>query len=142
MYFHVMLGAIDLAASTRFYDATLGVLGVSAKRQFRDEPPAFMYGEPDTGLFLLSKPQDGKEACHANGGTVMFKASSKAIADAWYEAGLANGGSDVSGPPAPGALPDTVMGYLRVPPATRSQSSRSLALSEQMHRDGGTGAIG
>ena len=60
-------------------------------------------------------PQDGKDACHANGGTVMFKAGSKAMADAWYEAGLANGGSDVSGPPAPGALPGTVMGYLRDP---------------------------
>ena len=115
MYFHVMLGANDLAASTKFYDATFGVLGVSAKGQFRDDPAAFMYGEADTGLFLLTKPQDGKEACHANGGTVMFKASSKAMADAWYKAGLANGGSDVSGPPAPGALPNTIMGYLRDP---------------------------
>lgn len=115
MYFHVMLGANDLGASTQFYDATFAVLGVSAKGQFRNDPPAFMYGEPETGLFLLTKPQDGKGACHANGGTVMFKAGSQAMADAWYEAGLANGGSDVSGPPAPGALPGTVMGYLRDP---------------------------
>jgi catechol 2,3-dioxygenase-like lactoylglutathione lyase family enzyme len=115
MYFHVMLGANDLAASTKFYDATFSVLGVGAKGQFRDEPPAFMYGEAGTGLFLLTKPQDGKDACHANGGTVMFKANSKVMADAWYEAGLANGGSDVSGPPAPGALPNTIMGYLRDP---------------------------
>lgn len=115
MYFHVMLGANDLAASTRFYDATFGVLGVSAKGQFRDEPTAFMYGDPETGLFFLTKPQDGKEACHANGGTVMFNASSKAVANAWYEAGLANGGSDVNGPPAAGALPNTTMGYLRDP---------------------------
>ena len=115
MYFHVMLGANDLDASRRFYDATFGVLGVSANGPFRDAPPAFLYGEPETGLFLVTKPQDGKEACHANGGTVMFKARSKAMADAWYEAGLASGGSDVSGPPAPGALPNTVMGYLRDP---------------------------
>jgi catechol 2,3-dioxygenase-like lactoylglutathione lyase family enzyme len=115
MYFHVMLGANDLAASTKFYDATLGVLGVEAKGQFRDAPPAYMYGDPATGLFLLTKPQDGKDACHANGGTVMFKATSKAMVDAWYEAGLANGGSDVSGPPASGALPGSIMGYLRDP---------------------------
>ncbi len=115
MYFHVMLGADDLAASTKFYDATFAVLGVRAKGQFRNAPPAFMYGEPETGLFLLTKPQDGKAACHANGGTVMFKASSKAIADAWYQAGLANGGTDVNGAPAPGALPNSIMGYLRDP---------------------------
>lgn len=115
MYFHVMLGANDLAAATTFYDATFAVLGIGAKGQFRDAPPAYMYGEPDTGLFLLTKPQDGQPACHANGGTVMFKAASKAVADAWYEAGLANGGSDVDGPPSPGALPGTTMGYLRDP---------------------------
>lgn len=115
MYFHVMLGANDLEASTKFYDATFGVLGVRAKGQFRDSPPAFMYGEPDSGLFLITKPQDGNDACHANGGTIMFKASSKAMVDAWYEAGLANGGSDVSGPPAAGGLPGTIMAYLRDP---------------------------
>lgn len=38
MYFHVMLGANDLAASEKFYDATFGVLGVGAKGQFRDAP--------------------------------------------------------------------------------------------------------
>lgn len=115
MYFHVMLGANDLEASTKFYDATFDVLGVSAKGQFRDSPPAFMYGDPETGLFLITKPQDGKDACHANGGTIMFKASSKAAVEAWYEAGLANGGSDVSGPPAAGGLPGTIMAYLRDP---------------------------
>jgi catechol 2,3-dioxygenase-like lactoylglutathione lyase family enzyme len=115
MYFHVMLGANDLEASTKFYDAIFNVLGVPAKGQFREDPPAFMYGDPATGLFLLTKPQDGKTACHANGGTVMFKAGSKAAADEWYQAGLASGGSDVNGPPAPGALPNTIMGYLRDP---------------------------
>lgn len=115
MYFHVMLGANDLDAATKFYDATLGVLGIPAKGQFRDAPPAFMYGDPATGLFLLSKPQDGKDACHANGGTVMFKADSVEQVEAWYDAGLANGGSDVSGRPAEGGLPNSVMGYLRDP---------------------------
>jgi catechol 2,3-dioxygenase-like lactoylglutathione lyase family enzyme len=115
MYFHVMLGANDLAASTKFYDATFGVLGIPANGQFRDDPAAHMYGDPATGLFFVTKPQDGKDACSANGGTVMFKASSKAVADEWYQAGLANGGSDVNGAPAPGALPDSIMGYLRDP---------------------------
>lgn len=115
MYFHVMLGANDLSASTKFYDAILSVLGVDAKGQFRDDPPAFMYGAPETSLFLLTKPQDGKDACHANGGTVMFKADTKETVDAWYDAGLANGGTDVNGRPSAGALPDSIMGYLRDP---------------------------
>lgn len=115
MYFHCMLGANDLAQATRFYDATFAVLGVPAKGQFRDEPPAFMYGEPDSGLFLLTKPIDGGEACHANGGTVMFKAGDVDTVNAWYDAGLANGGSDVNGRPGEGALPGSIMGYLRDP---------------------------
>ncbi len=115
MFFHVMLGANDLEASTKFYNATFSVLGVPAHGQFRDDPAAFMYGDAATGLFFVSKPQDGNDACYANGGTVMFKASSKAAAYAWYEAGLSNGGSDVNGPPSPGVLPNTIMGYLRDP---------------------------
>lgn len=115
MYFHVMLGANDLDAATNFYDATFATLGVPAKGQFRDDPQAFMYGDVASGLFLLTKPQDGGEACFANGGTVMFKAESVDAINAWYEAGLANGGTDVNGAPAAGGLPDTMMGYLRDP---------------------------
>lgn len=115
MFFHVMVGAVDLAASRKFYDATLGVLGIPGKGKLRDAPEAYMYGDPATGLFLITAPQDGKPATPANGGTIMLKAGSKAIADAWYAAGLANGGADVEGPPSPGGLPDTIMGYLRDP---------------------------
>jgi catechol 2,3-dioxygenase-like lactoylglutathione lyase family enzyme len=115
MYFHVMVGANDLEASRKFYDATLGALGVPNKGQFRDNPAAYMYGDPETGIFFVSKTQNGELATFANGGTIMFKVSSKAVADAWYHAGIAAGGSDVSGAPGPGSLPDTVMGYLRDP---------------------------
>ncbi len=115
MYFYVMVGSNDLEASRKFYDATFSALGVPSKGQFRDKPPAFMYGDPKTGLFFFSKTQDGEDACHANGGTIMFKAESKATADAWYQAGLASGGSDVSGSPGLGSLPDTIMGYRRDP---------------------------
>ncbi len=115
MYFHVMVGARDLEESRKFYDATLAVLGVPAKGKLRDDPAALMYGDPTTGLFLVTLPMDGEPATHANGGTIMFKAASVEVADSWYRAGLANGGSDVFGPPAPGGLPNTVMSYLRDP---------------------------
>lgn len=115
MYFHVMVGANDLEASKAFYDSTFAALGVEGKGKFRDDPEAYLYGEAETGFFFVTRTQDGKEATCANGGTIMFKAGSKAAANDWYQAGIANGGSDVNGPPAPGALPDTMMGYLRDP---------------------------
>jgi catechol 2,3-dioxygenase-like lactoylglutathione lyase family enzyme len=115
MFFHVMVGANDLEASKKFYDATFEVLGIPSKGQFRDDPAAYMYGDAETGLFFITKTQDGQTATHANGGTIMFKAGSRAAADAWHQAGLANGGSDVSGTPGLGGVPDTIMGYLRDP---------------------------
>jgi catechol 2,3-dioxygenase-like lactoylglutathione lyase family enzyme len=115
MYFHVMVGANDIEASKQFYDATFAVLGVESKGKLRDAPEAYTYGDAETGFFFVTKPQDGKEACFANGGTIMFKAASVDVVAAWYQAGIAAGGSDVSGPPDAGALPGTIMGYLRDP---------------------------
>jgi len=115
MYFHVMFGAKDLEASKRFYDALLGTLGIPSNGKLRETPPAYMYGDPKTGLFLITEPQDGNEATHANGGTVMFNAASADVVKAWYDAGLANGGTDVSGPPAAGGLPNSFAAYLRDP---------------------------
>ncbi|MBS0966978.1 VOC family protein [Acetobacter okinawensis] len=115
MYFHVMVGANDLEASKTFYDATFAALGVASKGKFRDDPTAYMYGEAETGLFFVTKTMDGNAATCANGGTIMFKAPSKAALDAWYSAGIANGGADFNGTPAPGGVPDTTMGYLRDP---------------------------
>ena len=113
MYFHVMLGSNDIARSTRFYDAVLGALGIANGGPFR--PDSMLYGNPATGLFLLTKPLNGEAACNANGGTVMFKANTRADVDAFYNAGIANGGSDCEGKPKEGGLPNSYMGYLRDP---------------------------
>lgn len=114
MFFHVMVGAVDLDASKKFYDATFAVLGLPAGQKFRDTPLAYVYGTPETGLFFISNTQDGKPATYANGGTIMFKAKSVAEADAWYQAGLASGGQPEDAP-APGKIPGTVMARLRDP---------------------------
>jgi catechol 2,3-dioxygenase-like lactoylglutathione lyase family enzyme len=114
MFFHVMVGATDLEAAKTFYDATFSALGVPSAGKFRDQPKAYMYGDADTGLFFVTKTQDGKPATYANGGTIMFKAKSKAAADAWYAAGLANGGL-VEDVPSPGGIPGTIMGRMRDP---------------------------
>jgi len=114
MFFHVMVGAIDLEASKTFYDATFDALGIPGKGKLRDDPMAYMYGDPETGLFFITKTQDGKPATHANGVTIMFKAKSKAEVEAWYQAGLAAGGR-AEDAPGPGGLPGTIMGRMRDP---------------------------
>jgi len=114
MFFHVMVGATDLEASKTFYDATFAALGIAYKGLLREKPKAYMYGSPETGLFFITKTQDGKPATYANGGTIMFKAPSVEAAEEWYRVGLANGGMSEDAP-GPGGLPGTVMSRLRDP---------------------------
>lgn len=114
MYFHVMIGANDLETSKTFYDATFDALGIAGKGKFRDKPGAYMYGEPTTGLFFVTEPIDGAPATHANGGTIMFQAPSKDAIDAWYAAGIANGGT-AEDAPAPAPLPGATIARLRDP---------------------------
>lgn len=114
MYFHVMVGANDLEASRTFYDATFAALDIAGKGKFRENPAAYMYGDPATGLFFITNPIDGAAATHANGGTIMFHAKSRDAVDAWYAAGLANGGT-AEDAPGPSPLPGATMARLRDP---------------------------
>lgn len=91
-----MLGANDIAASRRFYDATLGALGISPGRE--DDNGRVFYRSA-SGVFALSRPIDGQSACGANGGTLGFAASSCEAIDAWHEAGLTHGGATCEDPP-------------------------------------------
>ena len=89
MFSHVMLGANDIQASKKFYDATLGALGY--KEGIIDEKGRCFY-YTKSGVFGLSVPIDGAPACHGNGSTLGFLAKTPELADAWHVAGLANGG--------------------------------------------------
>jgi catechol 2,3-dioxygenase-like lactoylglutathione lyase family enzyme len=114
MFSHIMLGATDLAASKKFYDATLGALGYGAGHQ--DDKGRVFYMTP-TGIFAISTPIDGSPACGANGGTIGFAVESEAQGDAWHAAGVANGGTAIED--APG-IRESEMGkmylaYLRDP---------------------------
>jgi len=114
MFSHIMLGANDIDASKAFYDATLGALGARAGSV---DPKGRAFYMHNGGIFMLSKPLDGQPACHANGGTVGFAATSPEMVDAWHAAGLAHGGSAIEDPPgirenAFGAL---YLAYLRDP---------------------------
>jgi catechol 2,3-dioxygenase-like lactoylglutathione lyase family enzyme len=114
MFSHVMLGANDVGASQKFYDAALGTLGIPAG--FTD-PKGRVFWRTKTGVFAISKPIDGKPACHANGGTVGFLAESTAAVDAWHKAGIAAGGKAIEDPPGirEGAAGKLYIAYLRDP---------------------------
>lgn len=96
MFSHVMVGANDIEASKKFYDATLGALGVPPGRT--DAKGRVFYATP-TGVFGITRPINGEAACHANGGTIGFAVKSPEEADAWHAAGVANGGTSCEDPP-------------------------------------------
>jgi catechol 2,3-dioxygenase-like lactoylglutathione lyase family enzyme len=96
MFSHVMIGANDIEASKKFYDAVLGTLGVPAA--VMDPKGRYFYLTP-TNIFALTKPRNGEAATFANGGTIGFTASSPEAVHAWHEAGLANGGTECEDPP-------------------------------------------
>jgi catechol 2,3-dioxygenase-like lactoylglutathione lyase family enzyme len=114
MFSHVMVGADDVARSKAFYDAVLGTLGVPGGRM--DDKGRVFY-MTQSGVFAISKPIDGQPACHANGGTVGFAASSPEQVDAWHAAGVANGGKTCEDPPGvrDGGMGKLYLAYLRDP---------------------------
>jgi catechol 2,3-dioxygenase-like lactoylglutathione lyase family enzyme len=114
MFSHIMIGSDDIEASKKFYDATLGALGVPPGRT--DDKGRVFYMTP-TGVFGITKPINGEAACHANGGTIGFAASSPEQADAWHAAGMAAGGTTCEDPPGvrQGGMGKLYLAYLRDP---------------------------
>lgn len=114
MFSHIMLGATDLAASKKFYDAVLGTLGIGPGHQ--DDKGRVFY-MTDTGIFAISTPINGEPACAANGGTIGFNVSSPEQGDAWHAAGVANGGTTCEDPPGirNGDMGSMYLAYLRDP---------------------------
>ncbi len=114
MFSHVMVGSNDIDRSKKFYDALFGALG--GKPGVVDAKGRLIYAF-NGGLFLVSKPIDGKAATHANGGTVGFAMSGPEQAKAWHDAGVAAGGTSIEDPPGVrtgGAFP-MYLAYLRDP---------------------------
>lgn len=114
MFSHIMVGANDTAVSKKFYDATLGALGIAPGTT--DDKGRVFYITP-TGIFAITKPIDGEAACHGNGATIGFAAASPAEADAWHAAGIAAGGTTCEDPPGvrAGAMGSLYLAYLRDP---------------------------
>ena len=114
MFSHIMVGANDLEATRKFYDAVLGTLGIAPGVINKDI--RYFYRTP-TGTFSFTKPIDGQPATPANGGTIGFLAESLEQVHAFHAAGIANGGTTCEDPPGPrdGAFGILNLAYLRDP---------------------------
>ena len=105
-----MLGANDIQESKAFYDAVLATVG--CKSGVIDENGRCFY-ITDSGVFAITKPINGEQACNGNGSTIGFAAKSTEEVDAWHTAGASNGGSPCE--EAPGVRGDLYLAYLRDP---------------------------
>lgn len=114
MFSHIMIGANDIEASKKFYDAVLGAMGHAPGVI---DPKGRCFYRTDTGIFSLSKPIDGDPASHGNGSTIGFAAKDPATADAWHAAGIENGGTTCEDPPGvrEGGGSKLYLAYLRDP---------------------------
>ena len=114
MFTHMTVGANDIEASRKFYDAVFGALGIA-------EGTADAYGRywwrTQRGSFGVTKPLDGEPACHANGGTIGFGARDPQAVDAFHAAGIAAGGTAIEDPPGlrKGDFGALYLAYLRDP---------------------------
>ncbi len=113
MFSHVMLGANDLEASRKFYDALLATLGIGPGMANNQR---YFYRSP-TGTFAITAPLNGQAATHGNGGTFGFLAQSVEQVNAFHAAGLANGGTTCEDPPGyrEGPAGKLYLAYLRDP---------------------------
>ncbi len=112
MFSHIMIGSNDVEASKKFYDAVLGALGHAPGVI---DPKGRCFYFTDSGIFAITKPINGEPASAGNGSTVGFAAASPEAANAWYEAGLANGGTSCEDPPGLREHIGLYLAYLRDP---------------------------
>ena len=95
---HVSITVTDIGAAEKFYDAVMGVLGVPKVRKSEHR---LGYGErcdgdhPDRNYLSI---KSGARPDDAPARHWCFKAPSRAAVDAFWNAGVANGGTD-NGPP-------------------------------------------
>jgi catechol 2,3-dioxygenase-like lactoylglutathione lyase family enzyme len=114
MFTHIVVGANDLEASKKFYDATFAAIG--GNPGFEDPAGRIIYSH-NGGNLMVTKPIDGKPATHANGGTIGLAMKDGEQCKAWHDAGVANGGTSIEDPPGERDLPfgKVYLAYLRDP---------------------------
>ncbi|GLT15704.1 VOC family protein [Vibrio algivorus] len=125
MFSHIMLGATDLEASKKFYDAILGTLGYEPGIIKGD---SCVYATP-TGIFIIKKPLNGEAASHGNGSTFGFAIATPELVHTWHDAGVANGGITCEEPPGErnGVAGRLYLAYLRDPAGNKLCGTHRLA---------------
>jgi catechol 2,3-dioxygenase-like lactoylglutathione lyase family enzyme len=119
MFSHVSLGADDLDAAARFYDALLIPIGLE-RRQMQPDGGALglCWRRPGerTPWFFVFQPYDRRPASAGNGTMVAFLAPSPESVRRAYDAAMAAGGR-CEGPPGerPHYAPGYYGAYLRDP---------------------------
>ena len=113
MFSHIMVGVNDLEVSKKFYDALLGTLGMAPGVANNNR---YFY-RSRTGSFGITTPINGEPATHGNGSTIGFNMESPEQADAFYAAGIANGGTPCEDPPGwrEGSVGKLYLAYVRDP---------------------------
>ena len=111
MFTHIVVGADDLAAAKRFYDAALGALGYGPGAELSDR----LIYSAGTGILMVTKPIDGKPASFGNGVTIGLSAPERSAVDAFHGRGVAAGGTDEGRPGPRPAIPNSYAAYLRDP---------------------------
>jgi catechol 2,3-dioxygenase-like lactoylglutathione lyase family enzyme len=109
-----MIGANDVEASRKFYDAVLGAIGIEPGVM---DPKGRCFYRTPTGVFAITPPINGEPATHGNGSTIGFAVKDAAEADAWHAAGITNGGTTCEDPPGirDGGAAKLYLAYLRDP---------------------------
>ena len=113
MFSHIMVGVNDLEVSKKFYDALLGTLGMAPGVANNNR---YFY-RSRTGSFGITTPINGEPATHGNGSTIGFNMESPEQADAFYAAGIANGGTPCEDHPGwrEGSVGKLYLAYVRDP---------------------------
>lgn len=117
MLSHCFIGVNDFPRCFAFYAEIMAILGHQLRFSESDRPWAgWQQPGQQRPLFVISAPQDGRQAAPGNGQMVALLAQSRAQVDAAHAAGLAAGGTD-AGPPGlrPQYHADYYGAYLRDP---------------------------
>ena len=101
MLSYLFIGANDIDASARFYDAILLPLGY--EKESSDGQHSYSLSDIEDksngpGTVHVTKPFDGQPATVGNGMMPAFRADSRNQVENVHAAGLANGGADEGSP--------------------------------------------
>lgn len=123
MFTHIMVGANDIEASKRFYDAIFAVLGIPPGEV---DPFGRVFYRTPAGAMGITKPINGAAASPGNGGTIGFPAVSQEQVRAWHDAGVNAGGKSCESPPGVRADFNAYAAYLVDPTGNKLCVSCSL----------------